>query len=50
MKDRLLTSTGVLRSNPFYPVYNPAGRSAGGKQTMVTAEFFFTRALQDPVR
>jgi len=29
MKDRLLTSTEVLRLNPFDPVYNPAGRSAG---------------------
>jgi hypothetical protein len=29
MKDRLLTSTDVLRVNPLDPVYNPAEQCAG---------------------
>jgi hypothetical protein len=50
MKDRLLTSTDVLRLNPFDPVYNPAGQRAGEKQAMDAAAFFFPCVLRDPVR
>jgi hypothetical protein len=50
MKERLLTSTHVLRLNPLAPVYNPAGQRAGEKQAMDAAAFFFPCVLRDPVR
>jgi len=40
MKDRLLTSTYVLRLNPFHPVYNPAAQRAGDRRRPPQNSFF----------